>query len=81
MSFLAQVFENHDVWPVHADPWFGQFWKQDNHRLLGNYHAITHVSQVSKERGNESKILALVQTNFHLNSAEHHPFNSPIIST
>ncbi|CAO3682636.1 unnamed protein product [Umbelopsis ramanniana] len=39
------IFENHDVWPVHADPWFGEFWKKDNHRLLGNYHAITHVSQ------------------------------------
>ncbi|CAO3682648.1 unnamed protein product [Umbelopsis ramanniana] len=39
------IFENHDVWPIQADPWFGEFWKKDNHRLLGNYHAITHVSQ------------------------------------
>ncbi|CAO3666243.1 unnamed protein product [Umbelopsis vinacea] len=39
------TFENNDVWPVQADPWFGNLWKQNNHRLLANFHAITHDSQ------------------------------------
>lgn len=45
--FFMLVGENMDFWDVEAQSTFANLWKDaPNGRLLGNYYAITHPSQV-----------------------------------
>lgn len=46
--FFMIIGENMDFWEVEAQATFGNLWKEaPNGRLLANYYAITHPSQVS----------------------------------
>src|ERR1700709_1831974 len=46
--FFMIIGENMDFWDVEAQSTFANLWKDaPNGRLLGNYYAITHPSQVS----------------------------------